>query len=159
LRVEPGDTVVMETRDALDGAITPTTTVADLHRVDLNVVHPLTGPVFINGAEPGDLLEVHIVDITPQPFGFTVIVPRVGFLRGVFSTPLLVKWSIDGSAAVSPELPGVRIPAGAFMGVMGVAPSHASRARMAAREDELLRRGGVVMAPLAQGAVPSTEPL
>src|SRR5215813_13272782 len=53
LRVDPGDTVVMETRDALDGAITPATTVADLHRVDLNLVHPLTGPVFINGAEPG----------------------------------------------------------------------------------------------------------
>ncbi len=65
VRVDPGDTVVLETRDALDGAITPATTVADLHRVDLNLVHPLTGPVFVNGAEPGDLLEVHIVDITP----------------------------------------------------------------------------------------------
>jgi formamidase len=159
LRVDPGDTVVLETRDALDGAITPATTVADLHRVDLNLVHPLTGPVFVNGAEPGDLLEVHIVDITPQPFGFTVIVPGFGFLRDYFTTPFLVKWSIDGTSAVSPDLPGVRIPAGAFMGVMGVAPSRASLARMAAREDELLRRGGAVMAPLAQGAVPETEPI
>jgi len=160
LRVEPGDTVVLETRDGIDAAITSTTTVADLHRgVDLNVVHPLTGPVFINGAEPGDLLEVHIVDITPQPFGFTVILPGFGFLRDVFTTPFLVKWRIDGTWAVSPDLPGVRIPAAAFMGVMGVAPSRASRARMAVREDELLRRGGMVMPPLAQGAVPSTEPL
>src|SRR4029450_13036478 len=158
LRVDPGDTVVMETRDALDGVITPTTTVADLHRVDLNLVHPLTGPVFVNGAEPGDLLEVHIVDITPQPSGFTVIVPGFGFLREYFTTPFLVKWSIDGTAAVSPDLPGVRIPAGAFMGVMGVAPSRASRARMAAREDELLRRGGAVMPPLAQGAVRGRGP-
>ena len=159
LRVDPGDTVVLETRDALDGAITPATTVADLHRVDLNLVHPLTGPVFVNGAEPGDLLEVHIVDITPQPFGFTTIIPGFGFLRDVFPTPFLVKWTIDGASAVSPDLPGVRIPAGAFMGVMGVAPSRASRARMAAREDELLRRGGAVMPPLAQGAVPVTEPI
>ena len=90
LRVDPGDTVVLETRDALDGAITPTTTVADLHRVDLNLVHPLTGPVFVNGAEPGDLLEVHIVDITPQPFGFTTIIPGFGFLRDAFPTPFLV---------------------------------------------------------------------
>src|SRR5256886_16724337 len=157
--VDPGDTVVMETRDALDGAITPGTTVADLQRVDLDLVHPLTGPVFINGAEPGDLLEVHIVDITPQPFGFTTIVPGFGFLRDVFLTPFLVKWTIDGAAAVSPDLPGVRIPAGAFMGVMGVAPSRASRARVAAREDELLRRGGAVLPPLAPGAVPSTEPI
>src|SRR2546425_919169 len=144
LRVEPGDTVVLETRDALDGAVTLATTGADLDRVDLNLVHPLTGPVFVNGAEPGDLLEVHIVDITPQPFGFTTIIPGFGFLRDFFPTPFLVKWTIDGAAAVSPDLPGVRIPAGAFMGVMGVAPSRASRARVAAREDELLRRGGAV---------------
>src|SRR2546425_1619419 len=159
LRVEPGDTVVLETRDALDGAVTLATTGADLDRVDLNLVHPLTGPVFVNGAEPGDLLEVHIVDITPQPFGFTTIIPGFGFLRDFFPTSFLVKWTIDGAAAVCPDLPGVRIPAGAFMGVMGVAPSRASRARMAAREDELLRRGGAVLPPLAQGAVPSTEPI
>src|SRR5262249_42299375 len=158
LRVDPGDTVVMETRDALDGVITPGTTVDDLHRVDLNLVlslvHPLTGPVLINGEEPGDLLEVQIVDITPQPFGFTTIVPGFGFLRDHFPTPFLVKWSIDGASAVSPDLPGVRIPAGAFMGVMGVAPSRASRARMAAGAGELLRRGGAVILRLAHGHGP-----
>lgn len=159
LRVDPDDTVVLETRDALDGAITPQTSAADLHRVDLDLVHPLTGPVFINGAEPGDLLEVHILDIAPQPFGFTVIVPGFGFLRDYFPTPFLVKWSIDGSAAVSPDLPGVRIPAGPFMGVMGVAPSRELRQRLVVREDELLRRGGAVLPPSAQGAVPATEPI
>src|SRR4029453_2438042 len=70
LRVEPGDTVVLETRHALDGAVTPVMPSAHLHRVDLDLVHPLTGPVFINGAEPGDLLEVYILDIAPQPFAF-----------------------------------------------------------------------------------------
>jgi formamidase len=159
LSVDPGDTVVLETRDALDGAVTPAMTSADLHRVDLDLVHPLTGPVFINGVEPGDLLEVHIVDIAPQPFGFTTIVPGFGFLREFFPMPFLVKWTIDGGFAVSPDLPGVRIPAGPFMGVMGVAPSHALRARLAAREDELLRRGGAVLPPSAQGAVPATEPI
>jgi formamidase len=159
LRVDPDDTVVLETRDALDGAITPETSAAELHRVDLDLVHPLTGPVFINGAEPGDLLEVHILDIAPQPFGFTVIVPGFGFLRDYFPTPFLVKWTIDGGAAVSPDLPGVRIPAGPFMGVMGVAPSRELRQRLVAREDELLRRGGAVLPPSAQGAVPATEPI
>jgi formamidase len=163
LRVDPEDTVVIETRDAFDGIITPDTTVDDLRRLDLNaafsLLHPLTGPVFINGAEPGDLLEVHIDDIRPQPFGFTTILPRFGFLRDYFPTFFLVRWSIDGTSAVSRDLPGVRIPAGAFMGTMGVAPSRASRARMAEREGELLRRGGVVNPPLARGAVPSVEPL
>ena len=163
LCVDPDDTVVMETRDAFDGIITLKTTLEDLRRIDLklalSLLHPLTGPVFINGAEPGDLLEVHIVDVTPQPFGFTTILPRFGFLRDYFPNFFLVRWKIDGTSAVSPDLPGVRIPAGAFMGIMGVAPSRASRARMAAREDELLRRGGLVNPPLAQSAVPSTEPL
>jgi len=114
--VNPGDTVVLETRDALDGAVTPAMTSADLHRVDLNLVHPLTGPVFINGADPGDLLEVHILDIAPQPFGFTTIVPGFGFLRNFFPTPFLVKWRIDSGFAMSPDLPGVRIPGGRSWG-------------------------------------------
>jgi formamidase len=159
LRVEPGDTVVLETRDALDGVVTPDMTSADLHRVDLGLVHPLTGPVFVNSAEPGDLLEVHILDITPQPFGFTTIVPGFGFLRDYFPTPFLAKWAIDAGFAVSADLPGVRIPGGPFMGVMGVAPSHELLRRLTAREDELLRRGGAVLPPSAQGAVPATEPL
>jgi formamidase len=159
LSVEPGDTVVLETRDALDGAVTPGSTTADLHRVDLDLVHPLTGPVFIRGAESGDVLEVHIVEITPQPFGFTTIVPGFGFLREFFPTPFLVKWTIDGGFAVSPDLPRVRIPGGPFMGVMGVAPSHELLARLTAREDDLLRRGGAVLPPNAQGAVPAGEPI
>jgi len=159
LTVNPGETVVLETRDAFDGAVTPAMTSADLHRVDLNLVHPLTGPIFVNGAEPGDLLEVHILDIAPQPFGFTTIVPGFGFLREFFPTPFLVKWQIAGGFAVSSDLPGVHIPGGAFMGVMGVAPSRELRARMAAREAELLGRGGAVLPPSSDGAVPATEPI
>jgi formamidase len=159
LHVDPGDTVVLETRDALDGAVTPAMTSADLHRVDLDLVHPLTGPVFINGAEPGDLLEVHILEIAPQAFGFTTIVPGFGFLRDFFPTPFLVKWTIGSGFAVSPDLPGVRVPGGPFMGVMGVAPSHVLRSRVVAREAELLRRGGMVLPPSAPGAVPAAEPI
>jgi formamidase len=159
LRVDPGDAVVLETRDAFDGAITPEMTAADLHRADLNVVHPLTGPVFINGAEPGDLLEVHIVEITAQSFGFTTIVPGFGFLRDFFPTPFLIKWTIADSHAVSPDLPNVRIPGGPFMGVMGVAPSHQLLAQLTAREEDLRRRGGAVLPPNAQGAVPAMEPI
>jgi formamidase len=159
IRVDPGDMVILETRDAFDGAVTSEMTAADLHRADLNVVHPLTGPVFINGAEPGDLLEVYILDVAPQPFGFTTIVPGFGFLRDLFPAPFLVKWTIDAGFAVSPDLPDVRIPASPFMGVMGVAPSRELLAQVAAREDELLRHGGAVLPPSAQGAVPAMEPI
>jgi formamidase len=159
LRVQPGDIVVLETRDALDGAVTPASTGGDLDRVDLNLVHPLTGPVFIHSAEPGDLLEVHILEVAPQPFGFTTIIPGFGFLRDFFPTPFLVKWTIAGGFAVSADLPGVRIPGGPFMGVMGVAPSRELLIRLTDREGELLQRGGAVLPPNAQGAVPAAEPI
>src|SRR3989441_5111822 len=87
MTVRPGDTVFMETRDAFDGQITRTSMERDViptfagGPLDLNLVHPLTGPVAIEGAEPGDLLEVHIVDIIPDTFAYTVNVPGFGFLR------------------------------------------------------------------------------
>jgi formamidase len=159
LHVAPGETVVLETRDALDGQIGPRTTSADLAALDLAVVHPLTGPVFVRGAEPGDLLEVEILEVAPDRFGFTCIVPGFGFLREHFPTPFLVRWTIAGGSAVSPDLPGVRVPGAPFMGVMGVAPSPTLLEATIAREAELLGRGGMVQPPSPASAVPATEPV
>src|SRR5215471_7220917 len=71
VRLNPGEVIGLETRDGVDGQLKPTSTAAEVGRVNLQVVHPLTGPIYVNGAEPGDLLEVAIVEIEPQPFGFT----------------------------------------------------------------------------------------
>src|SRR3989441_2540797 len=126
ITVKPGDTVIMETRDAFDGQITRTSTAADViptfagGPLDLNLVHPLTGPVAIQGAEPGDLLEVHIVDIIPDTFAYTINVPGFGFLRSEIPGPQIIRWNIVGSAATSPDLPGVRIYADPSMGTAGV---------------------------------------
>ena len=95
--VQPGDRVILETRDALDGQFTPSSTTDDVTRADLMPVHPLTGPVFVEGAEPGDLLEVRIEEIRPEPFGFTTQIAGFGFLRDVFTEPHIVRWQIaDG---------------------------------------------------------------
>jgi formamidase len=159
LRVDPGDTVELETRDAIDGQYSPTSSIEDVAQTDLSVVHPLTGPVYVNGAEPGDLLEVQIGEITPEPFGFTVQIPGFGFLRDVFTEPHMVKWQIEGGFATSPDLPGVRIPGAPFMGVIGVAPSADLLREITARETELLGRGGAVLPPDTTGAVPADEPI
>src|SRR5438552_18018036 len=66
--VAPGDTVILETRDAFDGQLSPTSTTVDVGRLSLGPVHPLTGPVYVQGAQPGDLLEVKLLDIAPDPF-------------------------------------------------------------------------------------------
>ena len=69
--VAPGDRVVLETRDALDGQFSLASTIEDVGHADLMPGPSLTGPVAVEGAEPGDLLEVRIEEIRPEPFGFT----------------------------------------------------------------------------------------
>jgi formamidase len=159
LRVQPGDSVELEARDALDGQLTRDSSSADVGQTDLSVVHPLTGPVYVEGAEPGDLLEVQIGEITPKPFGFTAQVPGFGFLRDYFPEPYLVRWQIDGGYATSSDLPGVRIPGAPFMGVIGVAPSRELLGEIVEREAALSRRGGIALPPDPTNAVPAAEPI
>ena len=157
VRAAAGDRVILQTRDALDGQVTPATTVEQIGSVNLDVVHPLTGPVFIDDAEPGDLLEVRIVDVEPASFGFTVQIPGFGFLRDEFPDPFLVRWRMADGYAVSEDLPGVRIPGASFPGTIGLAPSHALLAQITEREQNLISRGGFALPPSASGAVP-TDP-
>ncbi|MFQ5875661.1 MAG: acetamidase/formamidase family protein, partial [Dehalococcoidia bacterium] len=159
LEVEAGEEVVLQTRDALDGQLGPDSTASDLGNVDRNLVHALTGPAFVKGARPGDLLEIEIMEIEPARWGFTSILPGFGFLRDLFLEPFLVKWSIDGKSAESPDLPDVRIPAAPFMGTIGVAPSHELRKEALHRERGAAERGGIALPPEPEGAVPSQEPV
>ena len=159
LEVAPGEEVVLQTRNAIDGGVTPTSNHADLLNINLGLVHPLTGPVYVQGAEPGDLLEVNILNIEPAAWGFTSVIPGFGFLRDVFLDPYVVHWDIRDGFAEASDLPGVRIPGAPFMGTIGVAPSRQLREEIVLREDELLRRGGAVVGPDPAGAVPATEPL
>ena len=155
IRIASGSSVAMDTIDGLDGQITPKTRVADLANIEMGRVHPLTGPVHVEGAQPGDLLAIRIEEVIPAKHGFTMILPGFGFLRDLFTTPFLVQWEMADGFARSEQLPGVRIAGAPFMGVMGVAPSHDLLQRIVAREADLLARGGMVMAPDAGGAVPA----
>jgi formamidase len=98
---DPGDEIVLQTRDAFDGQMGPQATLETVAGPNLNVVHPLTGPVYVNGAEPGDLLEVEILEVEPDRYGYTVQVPGFGFLRDVFPDPYMARWRIDGGWATS----------------------------------------------------------
>jgi formamidase len=154
VEVAEGEEVVLETRDAVDGQIGPNTTVADLANLDAGRIHPLTGPVFVKGAEPGDMIEVEFLDIEPQPFAFSSIVPGLGFLRDVMTTPFVVHWKISDGWATAPEIPGVRIPGAPFMGISGTAPSAQKLKEWTEREQRALDAGGFVMPPSPDGAVP-----
>ena len=118
-------------------------------------VHPLTGPVYVEGASAGDLLKIQIEEVITPATGFTVIMPGFGFLRDLFPEPYIVHWEMANGFAVSPQLPNVRIPGAPFMGIMGLCPSHDLMGRIKARELELHGRGGAVMLPDPTSAVPS----
>ena len=107
---------------------------------DLNLVHPLTGPVHIEGAARGDVLAVTLIDIEPDEYGYTVIVPGFGFLRDRFTEPFIANWKLDRVEAVSDQIPGVAIPFNGFMGTVGVLPGEPELGKILAREAALQRR-------------------
>ena len=154
LEVEQGEEVALETRDALDGQIQPGATEAVFADLNLGAVHPLTGPVYVKGAEPDDALEIEFLDIAPQSVAFSAIVPGLGFLRDTMESPYLVHWKLADGWATSEQIPGVRIPGAPFMGVSAVAPSHEALKAWTAREQRLLEGGGMVLPPDEAGAVP-----
>jgi formamidase len=159
LHCAPGDEVVMQTRDAVDGQLTRSSTHADVARTDRSVVHPLTGPVWIDGAEAGDVLAVEILHVEPSSFGYTAQNPGFGFLADEFPEPFLVRWDLGDGYATSPDLPGVAVPGAPFMGTMGVAPSRELLTRATAREQRLRGDDPRVLLPDRHGAVPADEPV
>ena len=154
--VLPGDEITIETRDGIDGQLRREAVSADIHGLDLGLGHPLTGPLAIEGAEPGDLLEVELVRFETADVGVTAIIPDFGFLADEFPDPYLVVWEIADGSARAKELPGIAIPEGLFPGVIGVAPSHELMNDMRRREDELKARGGPVADDLPDRAVPES---
>jgi formamidase len=152
--VAPGEEIRLEAPDGLDGQLTRESTHADAGRLNLGLGHPLAGPIYVRGAEAGDLLEVELLSYEPDDFGTTSVIPGFGFLADLFPEPFLVKWEIAGGVARSAELPGVAVPEATFAGVVGVAPSHERLEAFRRREEELRGRGQPVADALPETAVP-----
>lgn len=149
-----GDVAIFGTRDAFDHGLNRDSTAADVVALNLNLVHPLTGPLFINGAAPGDVLAVTLLDIEPDKFGYTIIVPGFGFLRDVFPDPFIARWDLSRRGATSPDIPGVKIRFDGFLGTVGVAPGSAQTEAYFEREDQLAAAGGFVLTPQPLDALP-----
>jgi formamidase len=158
LVVDPGDEVVVDCRDGLDGQITAASLDADITAIDFRRGHPLTGPIAVRGAQPGDVLKVEILAVETDSFGSTAVIPGFGLLGDLFEEPYLVTWGLHDGVATSGRLEGVRIPADPFVGVIGVAPSHERLEQFRAREAAIADAGGSALPPEAGGAVPAGEP-
>ncbi len=123
LTVAPGDSVEFETVDASGGQLSATSTVEDVAALDFGKVNPVTGPVYVDGAEPGDVLKVTLLSFAPSGWGWTAVIPGFGLLADDFPEPALNIWSYDRkSLAPSAFGPGGRVPLKPFCGTIGVAP-------------------------------------
>jgi formamidase len=152
--VEAGEELTLEVRDGADGQFTVASTAADISQLEFGRSHPLTGPIHVDGAMPGDVLEVEIVRHETAAFGFTPVVPGFGFLADQFPEPFLARWAIEGDQARSEEIPGVTIAGAVFAGVIGLAPSHELLALQLERERRLAEQGFAVAEPEPITAVP-----
>lgn len=123
LTISPGDTVVFKCCEAADGQFTPESTVETVRALDFDRIHSLTGPVFVSGAEPGDVLEVEILEFLHEGWAWTMVHPGLGLLHEDFGeTTELWIWKV-GSDERAEFKPGIRVPVEPFCGVMGVAPA------------------------------------
>jgi len=122
LSVKPGDRVHFEVNEVSSWQVTEKTKVEDLAKMDESKLYPLAGPVYIEGAEPGDALVVNIESVRPANWGWTGIMPGLGLLEE-FTTPELYIWNLRGSGRkFASFVKRLQIPINPFCGVLGVAP-------------------------------------
>lgn len=159
--VNPGDVFRIECKDWTDGQIKNDDNPDDIRDVDLTVVHVLSGPIHVNGAEPGDILVVDLLDIGAlqgDEWGFTGIFAREnggGFLTDHFPTAAKAIWDLQGIYTSSRHIPGVRFAGITHPGLIGCAPSHELLATWNQREAELVATNPDRVPPLA--ALPNPQ--
>ena len=96
-------------------------TVAEFLKIDRGRIHALTGPIFVDGAEPGDVLQIDVLEVAHKGWGWSSVIAGLGFLKDRFSEPYLFHWQLDG--AITRSLAPAVVALRPFCGVMGVAPA------------------------------------
>jgi acetamidase/formamidase len=119
LTLASGSVIDIDALDASCGQITAESTVDDLAELDFSRVDQVCGPVFVEGAQPGDTLQVELLDFQPGDWGWTAAIPGFGLLTDEFPNAALRITRLGGGA--TEFLPGVTIPLAPFCGVLGLA--------------------------------------
>jgi len=111
--------VHMECVDSSGSQVHPAMTVAEFLTIDRGRIHALTGPIFVEGAGPGDVLQIDVLEVAHKGWGWSSVLNGLGFLKQRFTEPYLFHWKLDG--AVTRSLAPAVVPVRPFCGVMGVA--------------------------------------
>jgi acetamidase/formamidase len=121
IECESGEDVEFSVRDASGGQLDEHSTAADVAALDFSRVNPVSGPVFVKDARPGDVLQVDLLEFRPRGFGWTAIIPGFGLLADEFAEPWLRISIVDGGDRVRFG-DHVMLPFRPFPGTIGVAP-------------------------------------
>ena len=161
--VKPGDAFRVDCREWFDGAIVNDDSADDILNAPLTTVHKLSGPIRVEGAKPGDLLIVDILDVGPIPqedsgalagqgWGYTGIFATRnggGFLTEQFPDAYKAIWDFNGQVATSRHIPEVAFEGLIHPGLMGTAPSAKLLATWNEREGKLIATDPHRVPPLA----------
>jgi acetamidase/formamidase len=123
LEIEPDEAVEFHVRDASDEQIHARSGAEDVAKLDFTHVNPVSGPVFVRGARPGDVLEVEIVEFRPRDWGWTALIPGFGLLADEFPEPWLRISEVDGQRSRVVWSDAITLPYRPFPGTIGVAPA------------------------------------
>jgi acetamidase/formamidase len=121
LTIATGDTVHFECIDSSGAQVHPDMTVDAFQNIDRGLIHALTGPVAIDGAMPGDVLQIDVLSVEHKGWGWSSVIPGLGFLKQRFADPFLFHWKLEGD--LSHSLAPAKLPLRPFCGIMGVAPA------------------------------------
>ncbi len=121
LTIASGDVVHFECQDSSGAQVHPGMTAESFQKIDRGRIHALTGPVAIGGAQPGDVLQIDILDVRHKGWGWSSVIPGLGFLKHRFTEPFIFDWELEST--VSRSLGPATVPLRPFCGIMGVAPA------------------------------------
>ncbi len=124
VRIAPGESLEFEVTDSSAGQLSPSSTVEDVGRLDFTRINPVTGPVYVDGARPGDVLKVTLLSFAPSGWGWTANIPGFGLLADEFKDAALHVWNYD-AGTLAPALFGrwAKVPLKPFTGTIGLAPA------------------------------------
>jgi acetamidase/formamidase len=120
LNIASGDTVHIECVDSSGAQVHPAMSATDFLAIDRGRIHALTGPIFVEDAGPGDVLQIDVLEVGHKGWGWSSVISGLGFLKERFAEPFFFLWQLDGE--VSRSLAPAVVPLRPFCGVMGVAP-------------------------------------
>jgi acetamidase/formamidase len=121
LTIASGDTVHFECQDSSGAQVHPAMTVEEFQSIDRGRIHALTGPIAVHGATSGDVLQIDVLEVAHKGWGWSSVIPGLGFLKERFAEPFLFHWELEADATRS--LAPAILPLRPFCGIMGVAPA------------------------------------